>query len=796
MKKINFKVILVLILVFALVLSIAACNKDKDEEPTPSPSTGKDYLTPLNEILAGLDQRINGVGDLTERLEADIEFYATVNGKEYLVSLKANVDITEDAEANDDNKLAFEITEKAADADDADLILGFYYNGADEAFILDIPSKDIKRYIDGFNLLNTMDGFDRPEEGFLSFLQNDISLRDLIGEYISYASIAFSDVQTTKSGTVTTYDFTINAPLLNSLLPPVLGALSDYEEGIESVISELFGVDGFKITEIDIPDFELHVLASVDSNQGLTNFGIDLNVPSFTFYLNDADKAAKENGIEVNALDLQAGINIDLAPAGDEFSIDFEVPEIDGYEFFSPLNVNTSGKFLYNGSDIKFIVQTDINPFKLTEAEGFIFIETKGEEEAEYITKLKVDIFDGDVFIKLFDDYDEEDNPVYDMKTFEIQDAIDFVKNIIDDLDSIKLPNFDKMLDNGEEEEESEPIDINAIIGIITSLPDQVVDGVLTLDKEFIENAINTLGIEDAEIPEDVLITAWLNYDDADNFTGARAELYALIVEYAKYEDGFDGTKYSPVFGEDDEGEYKKVGENYVLIDDEEYEGTRYAITGYEEDEDGLYEKIENEIRYFVEFSISENDDEQTQYALAAGIIQEEEVEGETELVDVIYAQAVFTIIPQEGYLDGFNFTVTLLDEDMIDLTLSDFTFSWSYEIDEDDFDDEYKEIGNTEDYDNLIDDPETKAAEVIELIQEMLYDFFGETIYLRNLYNDDDISYIKAYAGEPITLPTPTREDYEFDGWYLDDEFSEEFEETVMPEGGAELYAKWTPVQ
>lgn len=53
--------------------------------------------------------------------------------------------------------------------------------------------------------------------------------------------------------------------------------------------------------------------------------------------------------------------------------------------------------------------------------------------------------------------------------------------------------------------------------------------------------------------------------------------------------------------------------------------------------------------------------------------------------------------------------------------------------------------------------------------------------------------STIKALYEAPVTAPDePSKEGYDFGGWYADEDFEEEFVFNTMPLGGAKVYAKW----
>lgn len=62
------------------------------------------------------------------------------------------------------------------------------------------------------------------------------------------------------------------------------------------------------------------------------------------------------------------------------------------------------------------------------------------------------------------------------------------------------------------------------------------------------------------------------------------------------------------------------------------------------------------------------------------------------------------------------------------------------------------------------------------------------------NSNGGSSVAAIELETGETIpTLPTPTKTDYNFDGWYSDEGLTIAFNETLMPENDMTLYAKWT---
>ena len=52
----------------------------------------------------------------------------------------------------------------------------------------------------------------------------------------------------------------------------------------------------------------------------------------------------------------------------------------------------------------------------------------------------------------------------------------------------------------------------------------------------------------------------------------------------------------------------------------------------------------------------------------------------------------------------------------------------------------------------------------------------------------------LEAQPGEPIDMPTPSKEDHAFEGWYKGDSLDEPFDSEAMPEEDMTLHAKWTP--
>jgi len=63
--------------------------------------------------------------------------------------------------------------------------------------------------------------------------------------------------------------------------------------------------------------------------------------------------------------------------------------------------------------------------------------------------------------------------------------------------------------------------------------------------------------------------------------------------------------------------------------------------------------------------------------------------------------------------------------------------------------------------------------------------------------YNDgSEVETMSDFAGEALTLPTPTKAGYAFVGWYTDNEtFANEFTADTFPAADVTLYAKWDKV-
>jgi uncharacterized repeat protein (TIGR02543 family) len=72
-------------------------------------------------------------------------------------------------------------------------------------------------------------------------------------------------------------------------------------------------------------------------------------------------------------------------------------------------------------------------------------------------------------------------------------------------------------------------------------------------------------------------------------------------------------------------------------------------------------------------------------------------------------------------------------------------------------------------------------------------FDVKEEYILTFNSNNGSEVSPIEKLPGEPISLPTPTRSGYKFEGWYVNANFTAKFTDTVMPNQDRTLYAKWT---
>ena len=782
MKKINFKVLLIVVLSFVLVFAFAACQPDEPTITVTPPPTddGPDIAAYLAEVIEGVDARIDSLADLTDRFEADIEFYATVNEVEYLVSIKANVDIRDNVAAvNASNKIAIEITK------DEDVVLGFYYNGAEDAFFLSIPSENIRRYINGFDLLSTVvDNTDPVVGGFASAIPVDsINLSSMVAGMLDLiAPMAFSDVESTTVGNVTTYDFTFNEAL-TGMLGTLFGVLGDSAAGIEDVIDQLFGIEGFSLTEFTVPTFELHVLAEVGPS-GLSKIGIDLALPAFTFKINNEDA-----GTPVAAFNLVAGINLLLDPADSTYAVDLTVPTIaaSGYEYFSPMNLETSGTFTLAGEGgATFVVKSNINPFAainpavLADAEAFIQIKTwlNGQTIAEATDLFVLNLIGGNVYVDI--DYNKDGN--FDYYTLNIQQGMDLIVDVIGDLDTLVLPSA--------EETAMPAIDLQAILGLVTAVPAMISEeGVLTIDKAFVEQVITTFAIEDVKLPTDVELTAWLTYDVAEKLNGARGEFYMLEAENFTLigaEETYAGIKYALSYVEDEDGLYKVIGTTYSLIvPADNYTGIKYS-PAYTVSATGTYKAaIEKQICYYAEI-------------LVVGDVYTVEVGTKTAIADVKKGDAVFTLTD-----DGFTFVLTTyklvegvvtVDEVKVDLTLVDFELTWGRANDpgavaptgEDLL--LYKDVLE-------INHVDVTSAQVIAMIQSVINEMLGTEMEFETNC-EASINDVYQIAGTVVVAPTtPTNEGFTFGGWYVNEDLTgDAYVFTTMPAEDITLYAKWIP--
>ncbi|MDY0294817.1 MAG: InlB B-repeat-containing protein [Acholeplasmataceae bacterium] len=76
------------------------------------------------------------------------------------------------------------------------------------------------------------------------------------------------------------------------------------------------------------------------------------------------------------------------------------------------------------------------------------------------------------------------------------------------------------------------------------------------------------------------------------------------------------------------------------------------------------------------------------------------------------------------------------------------------------------------------------------------LYAKWDVITYTITFLNADGQSPLELPSGATITLPTPTKEGYEFHGWYEDEYFITEFTGTTMPAEDFSVYAKWLPAK
>lgn len=59
---------------------------------------------------------------------------------------------------------------------------------------------------------------------------------------------------------------------------------------------------------------------------------------------------------------------------------------------------------------------------------------------------------------------------------------------------------------------------------------------------------------------------------------------------------------------------------------------------------------------------------------------------------------------------------------------------------------------------------------------------------------NGEDDTVIGGFAGDKLTLPTPTKENFVFYGWYTEPGFTNKFESTALPETDVTLYSRYIP--
>ena len=87
-----------------------------------------------------------------------------------------------------------------------------------------------------------------------------------------------------------------------------------------------------------------------------------------------------------------------------------------------------------------------------------------------------------------------------------------------------------------------------------------------------------------------------------------------------------------------------------------------------------------------------------------------------------------------------------------------------------------------------------TKAITKNTIIYAIWEDMVANVSFDLNFDTDSVIADIEVEIGNTITLPTdPTRENYRFDGWYIDQTCTTAFDNTKGVEASLTLYAKWT---
>lgn len=577
MKKFNIKALLVLVLSFMLIFALTACDDDPvPPEPPAEPTASEVFL----EAMGGLDATVGSLSDLTDTFDVDLDLYAIVNDVEYLVSIKANLDISEDGN-NDNNKIAIEVTEE--DQEVIDLVFGFYYNGAEKSVFVNIPSQEISRYMDGIDLydLATMANKEEGQDYYTSFI--DFSLVESAGSILGTVGEMLFDQKTysvQKSGDKTTYTFAISEKIFTNTLPFALTIVGD---GLDGLVDTIFGTEGFKLSEMTIPPLDASLII-VNGANGFEELKILADVEAFKFKINNEDA-----GKDVSALSIEAGLRLNtIAPKGTDYAVSLSVPSFeDGdYDYFSPANIETSGTLQIDENVYFFDVKTDINPLKIEEAEIYLNV-TENES-----TLILIRTYEGIMYLEgsVFDE-----GPIQ----VSVEDAIDLVKDLIKNLDKIALPDLGEVT-GIEDEEETETDKEPDILGALMLIPNAITDNGLYADKELIDDVLETLGLTFEEMKEDVTFEVAFELDEeeekvikvtgelwmanivdpeAETIEYEEEELYDVVIDI-NYDADDDISSFDIAFTE---GE----GEAQVTI----YEGTLeilYVGTGEEKSFDGF----------------------------------------------------------------------------------------------------------------------------------------------------------------------------------------------------------------
>lgn len=704
---------------------------------------GKEYLVEnegedIEDIIIDVYKAfLNTIEDAKDKGEAFPEDSIGFNAKAYLLAGYGvgheNIDLALQVKGNiGDTDAATDLAIELLANDE--IAYGLYFDGAaaKEDCKIYLRSGDNYIHIDYANVVGIItDLIDYEPVAALEEEGEIEDLEDLFGSTVSgIMDMAFalifpkgSGCVIAEEGDVTTYQLKLDLNVLISGVTNLLGSLGeDFLTNINTVISDVLPPPLNQLDLATVSGIAGQLMFTVVVEDDLvTDAEISLNVPKRDFRFSATDTVSKVYGPLNFAFGLE-GVNL-----AEQTAIIPTGTDIAASDYFSPLNINFTGDVTVKAEDkegegevlvdsvFSFDIKTDINPFNLDVAKGYIKItELKNGEStpANFVT-LAYDQSTGDGYLSFKNEFayyvDAYDVYDYIMDNYDVDPEV-FVKNVIEKFLDIDLAKAD-------EPAAEKKFDFNALIGAVGDIQewyDALVEDekfVVSIDKEDLLNSdiaisvvtadinailtiIDGIGILPIELPTLTDPDSVEVYFNGEGATYQDKFFVRVIVDDVPYIFEIDGTKWEAdkevnvsfsirgidmarlniVYVEDADPEVYIVGAEKAytvtltleLINNEKAEGLTAATATYDTYEfEGLVTENEAGVLNGFQGTFTDKDSSfYTVYGEGVGIWTYEELEGIKDF------DFTFQNVPHYGF--GYD-----SDDFQLDVDLDNFELNW-----------------------------------------------------------------------------------------------------------------------